>query len=65
MCLLNWGNFIRRLIHRVRQDLNDLTDDEREQISEAISIVRKTRQVMLGMPRVRQPLADLRPERPA
>ncbi|MDP4510365.1 tyrosine-type recombinase/integrase [Nonomuraea turcica] len=56
---------VRRLIHRVRQDLNDLTDDEREQISEAISIVRKTRQVMLGMPRVRQPLADLRPERPA
>ncbi|MGP3921456.1 hypothetical protein [Nonomuraea sp. 10N515B] len=55
---------VRRLIHRVRQDLDDLSDDEREQINQAIAVVRKTRQVMLGMPRVRQPFVDLRPERP-
>jgi hypothetical protein len=56
---------IRRLIRKVKEDLDTLTDDERVQIQEASTLVRRTRQVMLGMPRVRQPLPDIRPERPA
>ncbi|MFE2159099.1 hypothetical protein ACFW9M_14960 [Streptomyces lydicus] len=55
---------VRRLIERVRHDLDDLTDEDRAQIQEAITLVRRSRQVVsLGMPRIRQPLPDLRPER--
>ncbi|MFD3422055.1 hypothetical protein [Streptomyces decoyicus] len=56
---------VRRLIQRVTEDTDQLTDDERDQIQQAAAIVRKTRQGFLGMPRIRQPLPDLRPERPA
>lgn len=56
---------IRRLIGRVKDDLDALTPDERAQIQNAITVVRKTRQIVLGMPRVRQPLPDVRPGRPA
>ncbi|WP_369211748.1 tyrosine-type recombinase/integrase [Streptomyces flavofungini] len=56
---------VRRLIQRVTEDVDQLTDDERDQIQQAAAIVRKTRQGFLGMPRIRQPLPDLRPERPA
>ncbi|GHG63678.1 hypothetical protein [Streptomyces griseocarneus] len=55
----------RRLIQRVTEDVDQLTDDERDQIQQAAAIVRKTRQGFLGMPRIRRPLPDLRPERPA
>jgi integrase len=60
-------NRVRRLINRVKHDLDDLTDDDKTQILEAVSVVRKHRQgvVGLGLPRVRQPLPDLRPERTA
>ncbi|GAB3009853.1 hypothetical protein GCM10023080_090040 [Streptomyces pseudoechinosporeus] len=54
---------VRRLVQRVRQDLDELTDEDRAQIREAVALVRRSRGVSLGMPRVRQPLPDLRPER--
>lgn len=56
---------VRRLIGRVTEDVDQLTDAERAEIQEAAQVVRKTRQGFLGMPRIRQPLPDLRPERPA
>ncbi|GGT65981.1 hypothetical protein P6B95_01875 [Streptomyces atratus] len=40
-------------------------DAERAEIQQAAAMVRKTRQGFLGMPRIPQPLPDLRPERPA
>ncbi|MGW4784975.1 tyrosine-type recombinase/integrase [Streptomyces sp. NPDC004230] len=56
---------VRRLVRRVTEDVDALTEDERAEIQQAASIVRKTRLGFLGMPRIRQPLPDLRPERPA
>ncbi|WP_331759473.1 site-specific integrase [Streptomyces sp. NBC_01579] len=56
---------VRRLISRVKADLDDLSAEERTQIEQAISVVRRTRTVMLGMPRVGQPLPDVRPRRSA
>jgi hypothetical protein len=56
---------VRRLIQRVTEDLDQLTDAERAEIQQAAAIVRKTRKGFLGMPRIRQPQPDLRPERPA
>jgi hypothetical protein len=46
-------------------DLQELTAEERAQISEAVAVVRQNRKhiVGLGMPRSRQPLPDVRPER--
>ena len=54
---------VRRLINRVKADLDDLSDEERAQIEEAVAVVRRGRVVMLGMPRVGQPLPDVRPWR--
>ncbi|MEU9415370.1 hypothetical protein [Streptomyces sp. NPDC048272] len=57
---------VRRLIKRVKDGLDDLDANQRAEIEEAITVARRGRQgVMLGMPRVRQPLPDLRPARPA
>ncbi|MEV8529879.1 site-specific integrase [Streptomyces sp. NPDC052000] len=56
---------IRRLIQRVTEDIDTLTDAERAEIQQAAQAVRQMRQTFLGMPRIRQPLPDLRPERPA
>ncbi|WP_062013936.1 tyrosine-type recombinase/integrase [Streptomyces hygroscopicus] len=57
---------VRRLVRRLREDLDDLTDDDRTKIQEAVALVRRSRQVVsLGMPRIRQPLPDIRPERTA
>ncbi|MFF4589985.1 tyrosine-type recombinase/integrase [Streptomyces sp. NPDC001388] len=56
---------VRRLVKRVREDLEDLTEEDRIQIKEAVTMVRRTRRIVsLGLPRVRPP-EDLRPERPA
>jgi hypothetical protein len=57
----------RRVINRMKSDLDDLTEGERAEINEAIAIIRngRTKIVSLGMPRVRQPLPDVRPERTA
>ncbi|MFL4909415.1 hypothetical protein ACJ6WF_41085 [Streptomyces sp. MMS24-I2-30] len=59
-------NRVRRLIQRVRADLDDLTEEERAQVQEAVTVVRRSRRVVsLGMPRHAPPLPDLRPERPS
>lgn len=42
---------LRQLIHRVEDSMDELTDEEREQIKEAATSLRRTRQVVdLGMP---------------
>jgi integrase len=58
---------IRRLINRMKADLDDLSEEERAQIEEAVAVVHRarTRTVGLGMPRIRQPLPDIRPDRSA
>lgn len=57
---------VRRLVRRLKEDLDDLTDEDRMKIQEAVALVRRSRQVVsLGMPRIRQPLPDIRPERTA
>jgi hypothetical protein len=58
---------IRRLVDRMKGDLDGLTEVERVQIDDAVAFVRRGRAkvVGLGMPRVRSPLPDLRPERGA
>ncbi|MGZ0201587.1 hypothetical protein ACNFR7_15525 [Streptomyces sp. RM1] len=54
---------VRRLINRVKADLDDLTEEERAQIQQAVSVIRRGRSLMLGMPHVGQPLPDVRPRR--
>ena len=54
---------IRRLIDRISTGLDDLTPTSGSQIEQAVTAVRRHRTVMLGMPRIRQALPDLRPER--
>ena len=54
---------VRRLIARVKADLGDLTPEDRAQIEEAVAVVRRSRTIMLGMPKVGQPLPDVRPWR--
>ena len=44
---------IRRLIDRVKSDITKLTDPERAQVDEAVTVIRKHRAVALGMPSVR------------
>lgn len=56
---------IRRLITRIRGDLGELTAAERAQVEQAVATVRRHRTVSLGLPRVGQPLPDLRPNRSA
>ena len=56
---------IRRLINRIENGMDELTAGDREQIGQAIAIVRRHRTVTLGMPRLRQALPDVRPERSA
>jgi hypothetical protein len=53
--LLNW----------VKGDLDQLTAAERAQVEQAVATVRRHRSVMVGTPRVRQPLPDIRPDRSA
>ncbi len=54
---------IRQLITRIENGLGDLADADREQVSQAVAIVRRHRTVTLGMPRPRQALPAIRPER--
>lgn len=44
---------IRRLIGRVKGDMTRLSDPERAQVDEAVTVIRKHRAVALGMPSVR------------
>ncbi|MEU9131833.1 hypothetical protein AB0D08_27635 [Kitasatospora sp. NPDC048540] len=52
---------VRRLITRVKADLNDLTSEDRAQIEEAVAMVRRGRTVMLGLPKIGQSEPDVRP----
>jgi hypothetical protein len=54
---------IRRLIDQISHGLHELEPAQRQQLQQAVTVVRRHRSVMLGMPRTRQPLPDLRPER--
>lgn len=56
---------IRSLIARIEAGLEDLTAAEREQVTQAVTIVRRHRTVALGMPRMRHALPGIRPERTA
>lgn len=49
----------------MKGDLDDLTDGERAEIEGAVATVRRGRARIthLGMPKVRQPLPDVRAER--
>jgi hypothetical protein len=45
---------IRHLIRRIEEHLDELTEDERAQIQEAVTVIRRTRPaVSLGMPTIR------------
>jgi hypothetical protein len=56
---------IRRLITRIKAGLGELAAAERDQIDQAVAVVRQHRAVMLGMPRIRQLLPAGRAERTA
>ncbi|WP_329410652.1 site-specific integrase [Nocardia vinacea] len=58
---------IRRLISRVKADVDDLSVEDRAQFEESVAIVRRARNrvVGLGTPRIRQPVPDIRPDRSA
>lgn len=56
---------IRSLIARIEAGLEDLDDADREQVSQAVDLVRRHRTVTLGMPKMRQALPDIRPGRTA
>lgn len=58
---------VRRLIRRVKDSVDELTDEERAEIDQATTLVRRARNsvVHLGLPRIRQPLPDIRPNRTA
>ncbi|WP_292975799.1 transposase [Mycobacterium sp.] len=58
---------IRRLISRVKADFDDLSAEDRAQIEESVRVVRRARNhaVGLGLPKARQQLPDVRPDRSA
>ncbi|WP_263107720.1 hypothetical protein [Kitasatospora sp. DSM 101779] len=55
----------RRLIGRVKDSVDGLSEQERTEIEQATALVRRARNdvVHLGLPSVRQPLVDFRPDR--
>ena len=53
----------RRLISKVEAGLELLTPAQRTEIEQAVTLLRRHRNVSLGMPQVRQPRADTRLER--
>ncbi|WP_432003692.1 tyrosine-type recombinase/integrase [Streptomyces sioyaensis] len=58
---------VRRLIDRVKAEVDDLDAEDRAQIEQAVVTVRRARNgvISLGLPRIRQPLPDIRPDRTA
>ncbi len=44
---------IRRLVHRIKGDITGLSDAERAQVDEAVTVIRRHRAVSLGMPTAR------------
>ncbi|WP_433574100.1 site-specific integrase [Nocardia brasiliensis] len=58
---------IRRLISAIKADVDILSEQDRAQIESAVDVVRRGRNkiVGLGLPQIRQPLPDVRPDRSA
>lgn len=58
---------VRQLITRIKTALDDLEPEDREQIQQAVTTVRRARNSVahLGIPRIRQPLPDIREARSA
>ncbi|GAA1614181.1 tyrosine-type recombinase/integrase [Catellatospora bangladeshensis] len=56
---------VQRLITRIKGELDDLTDAEREQIEQAVAVVRRGRIALRITPTDRRPHDDLRPARAA
>jgi hypothetical protein len=56
---------VRRLIARIHAGLDELTPEDRAQVERAVDSVRRHRTAMLGMPRIRQSLPVLPPQRSA
>ncbi|WP_433635516.1 tyrosine-type recombinase/integrase [Nocardia sp. CA-120079] len=58
---------IRRLISRVKADVDELSEEDRAQVEDAVSVVRRARTsiVGLGLPTIRQSLPAVRPNRSA
>ncbi|MFJ9472488.1 hypothetical protein [Streptomyces caniferus] len=56
---------LRRLIRRVESNLDALTDEEREEIRQATSALRRSRALQLGMPTLRPAAGGLPLEREA
>jgi hypothetical protein len=58
---------IRRLISRIKADVDDLSAEDRAKIEDSVGVVRRARNqvVGLGLPKARQPLPDIRPDRSA
>ena len=56
---------LRKLIRRVETELDALTDDEQQQIRDAVTMLRRTRTVHLGNPGIRPAETNLRQEREA
>ena len=54
---------MRRLIGKVEAGLNPVNAAERQQTEQAVTLVRRHLTIALGMPRIRQPLSDIRPQR--
>lgn len=55
---------MRRLISKVEAGLDLLTPTQRNEVEEAVTLLRRHRTVSLGMPKIRQPQPDIRLERP-
>lgn len=54
--LLQTPAYMTAVMRDVETDLDNLTEQDRAQIADAISVIRKTRQVVtLGMPSIRRP----------
>lgn len=50
---------LRELIRRIEADIGDLSEQDQARIAEAITVIRKTRQVVnLGMPATQPPAAQ-------
>lgn len=56
---------IRRLIAKITGDLSQLSQADRAEIDRAVSAVRRHRTTMLGMPAIRPPHVQIRPEQTA
>jgi hypothetical protein len=56
---------IRRLVTRISGDLDALSAVERAQVEQVVATVRRHCGTLLGLPKVRQPIPDIRPGRPA